>query len=386
MMTPGPKPSMSTPSEGPTSQPSSGDQMELRGIDHVEFWVGNATQAALFYCAVMGFTRVAYAGPETGVRTHVSHVLVQGDITFVVTGGLDPDGDIADHVRRHGDGLRRVAFSVEDAAVARDRAVARGATARGPIRERADGDGMVRYARIAAWPDADYVFVSRHDHRGAWMPGWEPVAPVAQIDRPGVGLTAIDHVVANVPEGALSRWVEWHGRILGLHPVAEFSSDVSTERTALSSTVLANATGSVMIPVNEPAPGRSRSQISEFLDAWGGAGIQHLALGTDDILTAVATMRSRGLAFLAAGEGYHQRAHERIGEMGVDWDEIERQGVLVDQDDRGHLLQLFTEPVQDRPTLFFEIIQRMGAIGFGAGNFGALFASMELAQERRGNL
>lgn len=386
MTTRGPQGVPSTPVDGPADQAASDGPVELSGIDHVEFWVGNATQAALFYCAVMGFTRIAYAGPQTGVRTHVSHVLAQGDIRFVVTGGLDADGEIAEHVRRHGDGLRRVAFAVQDATVARDRAVAAGATPRGAILERCDDDGTVRYARIAAWPDADYGFVSRHGHRGAWMPGFVPVAASDDLDRPAVGLTSIDHVVANVPAGSLLRWVEWHERVLGLEPVAEFSQDVSTERTALSSTVLANATGTVMVPVNEPAPGRSRSQISEFLDAWGGAGIQHLALGTDDILEAVATMRSRGMAFLAAGEGYHRRARARIGDVGVDWDDIERHGVLVDQDERGHLLQLFTEPVQDRPTLFFEIIQRMGATGFGAGNFGALFASMELAQERRGNL
>lgn len=370
----------------PTNARAPEGDIDLLGIDHVEMWVGNATQAAQFYCAVMGFARVAYAGPETGVRTHVSHVLAQGGIHFVVTGGLEPEGEIAEHVRRHGDGVRRVAFSVHDAAVARDLAIAAGATARGPITTLEDADGTVTHGSIAAWPDAEYTFVSRHDHRGAWMSGYVPTAAAAGVDLPLVGLTTIDHVVANVPEGALSRWIEWHRRVLGLEQVAEFSADVSTGRSALASTVLSNATGTVKIPVNEPAPGRHRSQISEFLDAWGGAGIQHLALGTNDIVTAVAAMRARGMEFLAADEDYHDRARARLGDLDIPWDDIERQGILVDQDDRGHLLQLFTEPVQDRPTLFFEIIQRMGATGFGAGNFGALFASMELAQERRGNL
>lgn len=359
---------------------------ELLGIDHVEFWVGNAHQAAHFYSAVMGFRRVAYAGPETGVRTHVSHVLAQGDIRFVVTGGLDADGDIADHVRRHGDGVRRVAFTVADADEARDRAAAAGATPRGTMQRLSDDHGHVEYGCIGAWGDAEYAFVSRGDHAGPWMPGFVSVEPRPDHDLPQVGLTDVDHVVANVPAGALPRWVEWHGRVLGLRPMAEFSSDVSTPRSALTSTVLANEAGTVTMPINEPATGLRRSQIDEFLHAWGGPGVQHLALATDDIVGAVSTMRSRGLAFLAAEADYWSRARARVGDLAASWEDLEREGVMVDRDDRGHLLQIFTEPIQDRPTLFFEVIQRMGATGFGVGNFGALFASMERAQERRGNL
>lgn len=363
-----------------------GDAVDLLGIDHIEFWVGNANQAAHFYCAVLGFTRVAYAGPETGIRTHVSHVLAQGGIHFVVTGGLDPDGDIADHVRRHGDGVKRVAFCVHDAAVARERAVAAGASPRGVVHEHFDAEGTVRHACIDALGDVEYAFVSRHDHHGAWMGGFERVEVVGGAGLAEVGLTSVDHIVANTPAGTLGQWVQWHEAVLGLRPMAEFSADVSTERTALSSTVLANRTGTVTLPINEPAPSRHRSQISEFLDAWGGAGIQHLALATDDIVAAVAELRARGLAFLSADGDYHDRARARMGDIGIDWDEVRRQDVMVDRDDRGHLLQIFTQPLQDRPTLFFEIIQRQGAVGFGVGNFGALFASMERSQEARGNL
>lgn len=361
-------------------------ELDLLGIDHVEFWVGNANQAAHFYCAVLGFTRVAYAGPETGVSTHVSHVVAQGGIHFVVTGGLDPDGAIAEHVRTHGDGVKRIGFCVQDAVVARERAVAAGASPRGLVHAHTDAEGSVRHACIDAWEDAEYAFVSRDDHRGAWMGGFEHVEVVADACFPKVGLTSVDHIVVNTPTGTLKDWVKWHEQVLGLRPLAEFSADVSTDRTALSSTVLANHSGTVTLPINEPALGRRRSQISEFLDAWGGAGIQHLALNTDDIVAAVAALRTRGLAFLSADPAYHDRARARMGDIGIDWDEIRRQGVMVDRDDRGHLLQIFTQPLQDRPTLFFEIIQRMGATGFGAGNFGALFASMERAQEARGNL
>ena len=362
------------------------DTGALLGVDHVEFWVGNAHQAAHFYAAVMGFRRIAYAGPETGVRSHVSHVLAQGDIRFVVTGGLAADSRITDHVRRHGDGVRRVAFAVRDADAARDRATAAGATARGTMEEATNEAGSVRYGCIDAWGDAEYAFVTRRGQDGPWMPGFVPIEPGRRHGMPRVGLTGVDHIVANVPAGALGRWVEWHDRVLGLRSMAQFSADVSTERSALTSTVLANEAGTVTMPINEPARGPRRSQIEEFLDAWGGPGVQHLALATDDIVTAVAALRSRGLAFLAADGDYYARARARVGDLAASWDDLEREGIMVDRDDRGHLLQIFTEPLQDRPTLFFEIIQRMGATGFGVGNFGALFASIERAQERRGNL
>lgn len=360
---------------------------ELHGVDHVELWVGNARQAMGWWCRVAGFVPVAYAGPETGRRDRVSWVVRQGDITWVLTSGLDPDGVVAGHVARHGDGVRRVAFRVDDAVAARRRAVAAGAIARG---KDVTGPGDdVAVTSIAAWEDAEYTFVSRPDGEGMLLPGFTGVdheLAGALSSGPTVGLRAIDHVVVNVARGHLASLVDWHANTLGLRPREQFSVDVSTDRSALVSTVLADDAGTVILPVNEPAPGPRRSQIQEFLDAWRGPGVQHMALATDDIVATVAAMRARGMEFLPSPDGYHERVRDRVGGLDVAWDELRELDILVDRDDRGHLLQIFTGMLQDRPTLFLEIIQRVGARGFGAGNFGALFKSLEDAQERRGNL
>lgn len=360
---------------------------ELHGVDHVELWVGNAGQAMGWWCRVAGFVPVAYAGPETGRRGRVSWVVRQGDVTWVLTSGLDPDDVVARHVARHGDGVRRVAFRVDDAVAARRTAVAAGATARGDVVTGQGGDVVM--ASIAAWEDAEYTFISRPDDEGMILPGCTGVdheLARALSSGPTVGLQAIDHVVVNVASGRLADLVDWHARTLGLHPREQFSGDVSTDRSALVSTVLANDAGTVTLPANEPAPGPRRSQIQEFLDAWRGPGVQHMALATDDIVATVAAMRARGMQFLASPDGYHERVRDRVGGLDVAWDDLRELDILVDRDDRGHLLQIFTGMLQDRPTLFLEIIQRVGARGFGAGNFSALFKSLEDAQERRGNL
>lgn len=360
----------------------------LTGFDHVELWVGNARQAMAYWCRVLGFEPVAWRGPETGTTDHVSFLLAQGAIRIVVTSGLDPDSAVVRHVAVHGDGVRRVAFTVADAAVAARAAVAAGARPRGAVRVDRSAAGEVAVACIDAWGDAEYAFVSR-PHGDWFLPGFQPVDAdlrAALGAGPEVGLAAIDHVVVNVPTGDLASIVAWHERVLGLRPAAQFSGDVSTPRSALVSTVLTNESGAVTMPVNEPAPGPRRSQIQEFLDAWGGAGVQHMALSTPDIVTAVGHLRERGQGFLAAPADYHDTVRDRVGDLDAPWDDLRALDILVDTDRHGHLLQIFTDLLQVRPTLFLEIIQRAGARGFGAGNFGALFRSMEDAQERRGNL
>lgn len=357
----------------------------LRGIDHLEVWVGNALQATHFHRSALGFDEIAYLGPETGVADRVSHVLRQGDIHLVLTSALEPGHPIARHVRRHGDGVRAVAFDVVDAAAAHEVAVARGACSAAPPRRLRDDGGEVVLASIAAYGDTVHTFVTREHHDGPWLPGY--VGSQRPAIGGGVGLTAVDHVVANVEQGGLASWGAWYVRVLGMHALQEFTRDeVSSHESGLSSRVYGDVLGKVTLPINEPGDGERRSQVQEFLDAYGGAGIQHLALATNDIVATVTAMRARGIGFLAAPDGYHERTRNRLGEIGVPWGQLEDLGIMVDKDGEGHLLQIFTRPLQDRPTLFLEIIQREGAIGFGAGNFAALFQALEAEQDRRGNL
>ncbi len=354
----------------------------LRGIDHLELWVGNARQAAHWYVWGMGFTPVATV--RGGDR--LSHVLQQGDIRLVVTGATRPDSPVAAHVAAHGDGVRTIAFRVDDL----DAAVARADVVgvhprRGPVDLR-DDRGSARIVTVAAFGSVQHAFVERTSTVDAVPDDLRPAVASPAITLPPVGLMAIDHVVGNVPVGTLADWVEHHRAVLGVEPLAEFGADVSTDRSALKSVVLRDAAGSVTLPLNEPAPGTHRSQIDEFLEANGAGGIQHLAVRTDDIIATVAALRVRGVALLEVEPGYHVRARQRIGEVGTSWDLLSSHGILVDRDEDGHLLQVFTELVQDRPTMFFEVIQREGATGFGAGNFAALFAAIEREQARRGNL
>lgn len=362
-------------------------EMEITGYDAIEFHVGNARQAAHFYRTGFGFRPVAYAGPETGVRDRVSYVLEQGGIRLVMTAGLAPDHPVGRWQLRHGDGIRDVAFRVPDASAAFARATERGAV---PVRAPevlTDEHGKLVVATIAAYGDTVHSFVQREDYGGVYRPGFVAVPDPGSVPDADVGLRAIDHVVANVHLGDMDRWSAFYEQVLGLAPLHHFDDEaIATEDTALMSKVLADGGGRIKLPINEPAPGRRRSQIEEYLEANQGSGVQHLALATDDIIATVRALRSRGIGFLPVPDTYHERARARIGAVDESWDDLTELGVLVDRDAQGYLLQLFTEPVQDRPTVFFEIIQRHGAQGFGVGNFRSLFAAIERAQARRGNL
>jgi 4-hydroxyphenylpyruvate dioxygenase len=360
-------------------------ELPILGYDAVEYWVGNAKQAAYFYRAALGFRLVAYAGPETGVRDRASYVLEQGRIRLVLSSALDSDHPIARHHRRHGDGIRDVAFRVPDARAAFADAVARGATPLDEPHSVRDEDGELVVASIAVFGDTIHSLVERHDYRGTYLPGYQAV-PDDGLATP-IGLELIDHAVANVEMGAMDEWSSFYQRILGFSQLRHFDDEaISTEYTALMSKVLAGGQGRIKIPINEPAVAAKRSQIDEFLDAYGGPGIQHLALATDDIVATVRALTSRGVGFLTVPPDYYLEARERVGDVDESWDDLAELGILVDRDDEGYLLQIFTEPVQDRPTLFYEIIQRHGATGFGVGNFKALFEAIERAQDRRGNL
>jgi 4-hydroxyphenylpyruvate dioxygenase len=344
----------------------------LLGFDHVEWWVGNARHTAHFFASGFGFDVVAYAGPETGVRDRQSFALRQGEICFVVTSALTAGSEIAAHVREHGDGVKAIAYRVDDVATELTRV-------------RARGGRVVGASSVAAYGDTVHTLVARDSD--ALLDGYAPNDMRAAVIAP-VGLTSIDHVVANVEAGTLQTWVEWYDRVWGLQPLQHFSEDaISTEYSALRSTVVSNG-GRVVQPINEPARGRKRSQIEEFLDYYGAPGVQHIALQTGDIVTAVARLRDRGIRMLDIPPAYYDEAPERIGRVGRDLprDRLAALGILVDRDEHGSLMQVFTEPVASRPTVFVEIIQRCGARGFGEGNFKALFTSIEAEQARRGNL
>ncbi len=359
------------------------DFMPLHGIDHVEFYVGNALQAASFWMHSLGFKRVAYAGLETGVRDRASHVLEQGRIRIVLTGALVPDHEIGAHVARHGDGVKVIALSVPDVEHAYREAVARGARGVRAPYELTDEQGVVRLASIATYGETLHTFVDRSQYRGAFLPGF-----VARDDDPGAaGLLAIDHIVGNVELGAMDRWVSYYENVFGMREMIHFSDDdISTEYSALMSKVVTNGNGRVKFPLNEPAEGKRKSQIDEYLEYYGGAGAQHLAVATRDIVKCVEALRSRGIEFLRTPETYYDDVPERIGEIAEDVEDLRRLGILVDRDDEGYLLQIFTKPIGDRPTVFLEVIERHGARGFGDGNFKALFEAIEREQALRGNL
>ena len=358
----------------------------ITGYDSIEFWVGNAKQAAHYYRTAFGFELVGYAGPETGVRDHASYVLDQHDIRLVMSSGLTPDHPMARHHARHGDGIRDVAFRVHDVAEVFETATARGAATLREPEVLEDEHGKLMIATIAVYGDTVHSFVQRDAFAGVHRPGYQRVLhdPVAR----SAGLTTIDHVVSNVDPGDMEIWSRFYEDVLDLSQLHHFDDEtISTEDTALTSKVLGDGTGRIRLPINEPAPGSKRSQIAEYLEAYGGPGVQHLALASDDIVRTVRDLRSRGVTFLSVPDEYYDRGtRERVGDVGESWDDLAELGVLVDRDEAGYLLQIFTEPVQDRPTVFYEIIQRHGATGFGVGNFKALFRSIERAQARRGNL
>jgi 4-hydroxyphenylpyruvate dioxygenase len=357
----------------------------LLGWDSLEFWVGNARTTAGFFVSAFGFTCTAYAGPETGVADRVSYVVEAGDARFVITGALSPNSPIAEHVRAHGDGVHDVAWVVDDARRTFEAAVTRGARAvREPWIEE-DDKGRLVLATVATYGETQHTFVERDGYPG-FAPGFGGADVLPAPIGPPVGLTGIDHVVGNVEQGRLGQWVSFYEDVLGFSQLVHFDDDqISTEYSALMSTVVWNGSRVVM-PINEPADGRKKSQIQEYIEAYRGPGVQHVALRTDDIVASVSALRDRGVRFMRVPDTYYAEAQRRLEGVDLPWDELRRLNILVDRDHDGYLLQIFTETITDRPTVFFEIIERRGAKGFGEGNFKALFEAIERDQARRGNL
>jgi 4-hydroxyphenylpyruvate dioxygenase len=366
--------------------PAGRDHMPLHGIDHLELYVGNAAQAAYVLTHAYGFTEIAYAGLETGSRDRTSHVLRQGRIRLVLTGALRPDSDVAQHHHAHGDGVKVIALGVPDAASAYREATARGARGLLEPYDLYDEHGTVRMAEIAAYGDTVHRFVERGGYDGPYLPGYVEVAHDGDGSQPGL-LAGIDHVVANVELGAMETWVQYYEDVFGMRELIHFSDEaISTEYSALMSKVVTSGDGRVKFPINEPAESKRRSQIDEYLDYYGGPGVQHIAVSTTDIVATVTALQARGVCFLGTPDSYYAGLDERIGEIDESIDDLRRLGILVDRDDEGYLLQIFAKPLGDRPTLFFEIIERHGARGFGEGNFKALFEAIERDQAARGNL
>ncbi len=362
------------------------DFMPLNGTDYVEFYVGNARQAAYFYRAAFGFSLVAYSGPETGVRDRASYVLQQEKIRLVLTTALAPEHAIAEHVRVHGDGVQDVALWVDDAEAAWDAAVARGARCVRRPETLQDEDGEVRLAAIATYGETVHTFVERRNYKGIFMPGYRAVAGPDVVARP-VGLKYIDHMVGNVGWGEMNRWVDFYSHVMGFRLFRHFDDkDISTEYSALMSKVMSNGNERVKFPINEPAEGKRKSQIEEYLEYYRGPGVQHIAMATDDIIDTVGRLRNQGVEFLQVPGRYYEELQARVGRIDEPMDALRELGVLVDRDDEGYMLQIFTRPVEDRPTLFYEIIQRKGSRSFGKGNFKALFEAIEREQALRGNL
>jgi 4-hydroxyphenylpyruvate dioxygenase len=361
------------------------DFLPLNGTDFIEFYCGNAKQAAYFYRAAFGMKLVAYRGPETGMRDLCSYVVQQDKIRFVLTTSLKSSGDVADHVRQHGDGVRQIALWVDDAESAYAETTRRGASGVLSPQVLRDEQGEVRLSSIAAYGDTLLTFVERKNYSGVFMPGFI-ATPEDVVARP-VGLKYIDHMVGNVGWGEMNRWVDFYRDVMGFALYQHFDDkDISTEYSALMSKVMANGNGRVKFPINEPAEGRRKSQIEEYLEFYNGPGVQHIAMATDHIIETVSKLRAQGIDFLRVPTTYYQELESRVGKIDEPINDLAELGILVDRDDEGYMLQIFTKPVQDRPTVFFEIIQRKGSRSFGKGNFKALFESIEREQASRGNL
>jgi 4-hydroxyphenylpyruvate dioxygenase len=370
----------------PNAAAEAQDFLPLKGIDHVEFWVGNARQAAHYYRTLWGFTPVAYAGLETGVRDRSSYVMVQNDIRFVFTAPLSPDGEIAEHVAKHGDGVKDIAFAVDDATSAWRETTKRGAVSALEPTELEGQKGTLRKSAIHAYGEVIHSFVDRADYHGTFAPGYHRIKspPPAAT---GQSLLEVDHCVGNVELGDMNRFVDFYRDVLGFAQLIHYDDKViHTEYSALMSKVMQNGNGRIKFPINEPATGKKKSQIQEFLDYYLDAGTQHIALRTEDIVGTVRALRERGVEFLGMPHAYYEQLPDRVGDVGVPMDVLEELGIEADRDEEGYLLQIFTRPVQDRPTFFFEIIERHGSRGFGVGNFKALFEAIEIEQARRGNL
>lgn len=363
------------------------DFLPIKGVDHVELYVGNAKQAAYFYERGFGFARTAYCGLETGSRDRASYVVEQGNVRLVLTASLSPDHYIARHQQLHGDGVAVVALEVADASRAFRETTERGATgAMEPARDE-DDKGVLRYSAIRAYGDTIIKFVDRSAYRGAFAPGYEADDSTAEGSGSGVGLAGVDHIVGNVELGAMNRWVAFFAEAMGFSQLLHYDErDVSTDYSALMSKVMQDGSGKIKFPINEPAQGKKKSQIQEYLDYYYGAGVQHLAFSTADIVSTVGRLRDNGIGFLRVPHTYYENLEARVGRIEEPVERLADLGILVDRDEEGYLLQIFTEPVGDRPTLFFEIIERHGSRGFGRGNFKALFEAIEREQAARGNL
>jgi 4-hydroxyphenylpyruvate dioxygenase len=361
------------------------DTFPINGTDHIEFYVGNAKQAAHYYMTAFGYRLIAYRGPETGQPETVSYVLEQGKIRLVLTAAMGPEHAVAQHVHEHGDGVKILALWVDDAVKAFETAVSRGARPAKTPQKHRDGQGEVTLASIHTYGDTLHTFVERKNYSGPFLPGFEARSSEMTIEP--IGLQYVDHCVGNVELGQMNPWVQFYQDVMGFQLLVTFDDkDISTEYTALMSKVVSNGNGYIKFPINEPAEGKKKSQIEEYLDFYRGAGVQHIAVATNDILHTVDQLRKRGVDFLYVPDTYYDTLTERVGTIKEDLEELKRLNILVDRDEEGYLLQIFTKPVQDRPTVFYEIIQREGAKSFGKGNFKALFEAIEREQERRGTL
>jgi 4-hydroxyphenylpyruvate dioxygenase len=368
------------------------DFLPINCIDHVEFYVGNAKQAAHYYRTAFGFSSSAYSGLETGNRERASYVMEQGKIRLVLSAALGPDHPMARHVHLHGDGVAVIALEVPDAASAYRETTARGATGAISPTQQEDDHGVLRYSAVRAYGDTLIKFVDRSDYHGPFAPGYVARRQATDNGRgngrhKGIGLAHIDHIVGNVELGAMNRWVDFFATTMGFSQLLHFDDkDIFTEYSALMSKVMQDGSGKVKFPINEPAEGKKKSQIQEYLDYYCGPGVQHLALSTGNILETVTQLRDNGVEFLYVPTTYYDDLETRVGRINEPVDKLAELGILVDRDDEGYLLQVFTRPVEDRPTLFYEIIERHGSRGFGKGNFKALFESIEREQALRGNL
>ncbi|HEY0243244.1 MAG TPA: 4-hydroxyphenylpyruvate dioxygenase [Gemmatimonadaceae bacterium] len=361
------------------------DTFPINGTDYIEFWVGNARQAALYYRAAFGFELAGYRGPETGTRDRASYLLQQDKVRFVLTTPIRSTGPIADHVHKHGDGVRDIALWVDDARTAFAAAVERGAKPAMEPTVMKDDDGEIVIAAIHTYGDTIHSIVERKNYRGLFMPGFVPAESPYKPEP--VGLMYVDHCVGNVELGKMNEWVKFYEDVLGFTNILTFDDKmINTEYSALMSKVMSNGNGRIKFPINEPAQGKKKSQIDEYLEFYDGPGVQHIAIATDDIIKTVRDLKSRGVEFLRVPATYYESVPKRVGKIDEDLAPLQELGILVDRDDEGYLLQIFTRPVEDRPTVFYEIIQRKGAKSFGAGNFKALFEAIEREQALRGNL
>jgi 4-hydroxyphenylpyruvate dioxygenase len=376
---------MSTIAQNNTKQNTSTDFLPLQGTDYVEFYVGNAKQAAHFYKTAFGFQSLAYAGPETGVKDKVSYVIQQNKLTFVLTTPLRINNSIADHIYKHGDGVKIIALKVDDAKNAFEETTKRGGKAfMGPTVLK-DGNGEIVMSGIHTYGETVHLFIERKNYSGVFMPGfkkWE-----SNYNPPSTGLLYVDHCVGNVGWNQMNPWVKFYEEVMGFRNILTFDDkDISTEYSALMSKVMSNGNGFVKFPINEPAEGKKKSQVEEYLDFYNGEGVQHVAIATADIVATVTELQKRGIEFLNIPSSYYETVLERVGKIDEDLQPLQNLGILIDRDEEGYLLQIFSKPLEDRPTLFFEIIQRKGAKSFGKGNFKALFEALEREQEARGNL